>query len=113
MQSQDTQLAGGEPTPARPADKESVDKLFLDAAVARLQHAKDYTLAVAEAMPEDKYDFKPTKDEMSFSEQLLHLADRLDWLTSQYLYRETNESNPFKGPAAPYLSILNIWVRGA
>jgi hypothetical protein len=32
----------------RPAAREPVDQLFLDAAVARLQHAKAYTLAVAE-----------------------------------------------------------------
>lgn len=71
-------------------------------AVARLQHAKDYTLAVAELMPEDKYDFRPTKDEMSFAEQLLHLASRMTWLTSQYLFKETNEADPYKAPAAPF-----------
>ena len=84
------------------AQPEPVGKLYLDAAVTKLQHAKAYTLAMAELMPESKYGFKPVPEEMSFAEQLLHLGDNLDWLTSQYLYRESRESNPFKRPPAPY-----------
>lgn len=75
---------------------QSVGKLYLDAAVIKLQHAKAYTLAVAEAMPESKYGFKPTAEEMSFGEQLLHLAAILDWHTSTYIL---NEANPYKAPA--------------
>lgn len=73
-----------------------VGKLFMDAAISKLQHSKVYTLEVAEAMPANKYEFKPTKEEMNFAEQLLHLAQNLDWLTSQYLLKE---SSPFKEPA--------------
>ncbi|SRR5258708_1457606 len=63
------------------------DKLFIEAAISKLQHAKSYTLQVAEAMPENKYDFKPAREEMNFREQLLHLADNLEWLTSAYLLK--------------------------
>jgi uncharacterized damage-inducible protein DinB len=40
-----------------------------------MQHMKAYTLAIANQMPEDKYDFRPTKDDTvrSFGEQLKHL----------------------------------------
>ncbi|MAU70668.1 MAG: damage-inducible protein DinB [Pseudozobellia sp.] len=39
------------------------------------ERAKAYTLEYLEAMPADKYDFKPTEDIRSFSQQMLHLTD--------------------------------------
>ncbi len=66
------------------------DALFLTAALTKLQHAKEYTLKTAEAMPGERYNFKPTPEEMSFGEQLLHLASNLGWLTSEYLSQAKN-----------------------
>lgn len=37
-------------------------------------NAKDLTLAVADAMPADDYGFKPNPEEMSFGEQVAHIA---------------------------------------
>src|ERR1017187_1975646 len=37
--------------------------------------AGDYTLAIAEQMPAESYGFKPVPEEMSFAEQLVHIAD--------------------------------------
>lgn len=48
-------------------------------------HAKAYALKMAELMPETDYDFKPAPDEMSFRQQLLHLADNIVWLSTSYL----------------------------
>jgi len=67
------------------ATAQKVDSLFLDAAITKLQHSKEYTLKVANGMPEEKYSFKPVPDEMSFGEQLLHIAANLNWLTSSYI----------------------------
>lgn len=64
---------------------QKIDSLFLDAAITKLQNSKDYTLKVANLMPEEKYVFKPVPGEMSFGEQLLHLAENLNWLASAYL----------------------------
>jgi len=61
------------------------DSLFLNAAISKLQNSKEYTLKVATLMPEEKYGFKPVPDEMSFGEQLLHIAGNLNWLTSSYI----------------------------
>jgi uncharacterized damage-inducible protein DinB len=36
--------------------------------------ARDLTLAVAEAMPAENYDFKPNPEEMSFGEQIVHIG---------------------------------------
>jgi len=39
------------------------------------ERAKAYTKEYLEAMPEDGYSFKPTKEMRSFAQQMLHLAD--------------------------------------
>lgn len=39
------------------------------------ERAKAYTLEYMEAMPADKYDFKPTEDVRSFAQQMLHITD--------------------------------------
>ena len=67
------------------ATAQKIDSLFLDAAITKLQNSKEYTLKVANGMPEEKYSFKPVPDEMSFGEQLLHIASNLNWLTSSYI----------------------------
>jgi len=38
------------------------------------QISKEFTLAVAEAMPAESYDFKPNPDEMSFGQLMIHIA---------------------------------------
>jgi hypothetical protein len=51
-----------------------------DAAVSRSEYveawkaAKAYTLAVAEAMPSEGYNFQPTPDQFTFAVQMIHLA---------------------------------------
>jgi uncharacterized damage-inducible protein DinB len=40
---------------------------------------------MAALMPERDDDFKPVKEEMSFKEHLLHIADNINWLSSEYL----------------------------
>ncbi len=48
-------------------------------------NAKAYTMALAESMPAEKYDFRPVEGEMSFAEQLTHLSSNMVWLCSDYL----------------------------
>lgn len=38
------------------------------------QVAREFTLAVAEAMPAEGYDFKPNAEEMSFGQLMIHIA---------------------------------------
>lgn len=47
-------------------------------------NSKIYLIKMAESMPEDKYDFKPTAREMSFKEQLFHILDNMDWLSTTH-----------------------------
>ena len=44
-----------------------------------------YTLEVAELMPDTAYQFKPTEDQMTFQEQLLHICGNMTWLSTTYL----------------------------
>lgn len=39
------------------------------------QTTRDFTLAVADLMPADSYDFKPNAEEMSFGELMIHIGD--------------------------------------
>ena len=41
-------------------------------------------IAVAEAMPEARFNFKPTERQMSFKEQLIHIKENMDWLSNTY-----------------------------
>lgn len=69
---------------------QKIDSLFIAAAITKLQHSKEYTLKVANLMPDEKYMFKPTTGEMSFGEQLLHLSSNMGWLCSAYLNGSSN-----------------------
>lgn len=44
--------------------------------------AKEYTMEFAQAMPDDQYGFKPTKEVFSFADQLLHIAGSNYWFFS-------------------------------
>jgi uncharacterized damage-inducible protein DinB len=57
------------------AQQNSFSKDFLE----RWETSRQYMLSVAEAMPESEYGFKPTPEEMSFAEQLMHIAVVIDW----------------------------------
>ena len=52
---------------------------------ARWKNAAAYTLEVAEAMPAEAYTFRPTEDQMSFGEQLLHLTGNMVWISNSFL----------------------------
>ncbi|RMA65915.1 DinB family protein [Ulvibacter antarcticus] len=47
-------------------------------------NSRNYLLEVAEAMPEESFDFKPTERQMSFKEQLIHIKGNMDWLSTSY-----------------------------
>jgi len=52
------------------------------------ENSKTYLLQIAEDMPEEHYDFKPTEDQMSFKELLLHIKSNMDWLSAAYFSEE-------------------------
>lgn len=52
-------------------------EMYLTASIEKLNNAKTYTLKVAELMPAENYSYKPTPEQMSFAEQLIHLSSNL------------------------------------
>jgi len=52
---------------------------FIQDYLERLENSRIYLIQVAETMPEDKYDFKATPEEMSFAENLLHIGFAMNW----------------------------------
>lgn len=73
--------------------------LFVHAAHEKLQHAKIYTLEVADLMPAEDYIYQPTIEQMSFAEQLIHLSSNLKRLS----YKVSNFPEP-PPPLNPYLT---------
>lgn len=56
--------------------------------VEKWDNSKDYLVAVAQAMPEDKYDYKADAREMSFREQLFHIQENMNWLSTTHFSEE-------------------------
>jgi len=49
------------------------------------QEAREHCLAVAKAMPEDQYQYKPTEVSKTFAEQMVHIAYTIPLLTKRYV----------------------------
>lgn len=47
--------------------------------------AREHCLAVANAMPEELYSYKPTEVSKTFAEQLVHIAHTVELLTQRYV----------------------------
>src|SRR5215467_3985315 len=68
-----------------------------DAKAAVLKHLKtsrDFTLKVADQMPESSYDFKLTPPQMSFAEQMVHLSQAFDEYLSPFFGGTPNPAKP-------------------
>ncbi len=59
-----------------------------------LQTSRDFTLKVADQMPESTYDFKLTPPQMSFGEQMVHLSQAFDEFLSPLTGERPNPSKP-------------------
>ncbi|MDC8002429.1 DinB family protein [Aureisphaera galaxeae] len=68
-----------------------------EAFLEKWENSKNYLIAIAEAMPEEAYDFKPTERQMSFKEQLMHIKGNMDWLSNTY-FTDTKYKRDKKDP---------------
>lgn len=60
----------------------------ISAFLLKWENSKDYLLKIAESMPEENFNFKPTERQMSFQEQLLHIRGNMVWLSEKYFVDE-------------------------
>jgi len=72
------------------ADADNLKSIFLK----HLQTSRDFTVKVAEAMPEENYSFKLTPGQMSFGGQLTHLSQALIYFLSAFAGEKPNPGKP-------------------
>ncbi|HWF47971.1 MAG TPA: DinB family protein, partial [Bryobacteraceae bacterium] len=82
--------------PALSADDTAGHNKVVDELVKHWTTSKELSLAVANAMPEADYSFKATAGEMSFGEQMNHIAAA----DSYYCSTAAGTKGPFKGKPA-------------
>jgi uncharacterized damage-inducible protein DinB len=59
-----------------------------------LKTSREFTVKVAEAMPEADYSFKLTAPQMSFAEQMVHLSQGFDYFLSSFTGEKPNPPKP-------------------
>lgn len=90
---------------------QAIDTMFLKATITKLKNAKEYTLQVANLLPAEKYNYKPSKEEMEFGKQLLHISENLCWLSSSYLTDNKNPLTEADGKLTSKKDIITIVIK--
>lgn len=73
------------------------------------KQSKQFTLAVAEAMPAEFYTFKPNAEEMSFGEQMVHIAGSNVFRFHQITGADAPfDFNPAKPPTTDKQSVMKM-----
>jgi len=62
--------------------------------VKHLKTSRDFSLKVAEQMPEASYDFKLTPPQMSFAEQMIHLSQSLGFFLGPMSGEKASQAKP-------------------
>jgi len=62
--------------------------------VKHLKTSRDFTLKVADQMPESTYDFKLTPPQMSFAEQMIHLSQGFEYFVTPFSGAKPNPAKP-------------------
>src|SRR5687768_5704749 len=63
--------------------------------LSTLQNSQNYTIAVAEAMPETDYNFMPTDSVWTFGELINHIAYGISWWTDNYIKKVETPWDPW------------------
>ncbi|MBZ5726715.1 MAG: DinB family protein [Acidobacteriia bacterium] len=81
---------------ALPLSAQTANLLPMDDFLKDWKISKQFTIAVAEKMPAEFYDFKATPEEMSFGQQMIHIAGSL----FSRFHQMSGEKLPYSGPPA-------------
>ena len=75
--------------------------------LTKWENASQYTIDLIEAMPEEHFDFQPTPETRTFTEQVSHMVDNMTWLSTDYLGAEKFDA---KEPTtkAEYLEYMRL-----
>ena len=55
--------------------------------LSTIENSMGYTLAVAEAMPEDRYNFRPSSSVWNFLELMNHITYGIKWYSENYIQK--------------------------
>lgn len=84
------------------AEADNLKSIFLK----HLQTSEDFTIKVAEAMPDENYSFKLTPEQMSFGRQLTHLAQALGYFLSGFASEKPSPSKPASESKADVIAFV-------
>ncbi|MBZ5592102.1 MAG: DinB family protein [Acidobacteriia bacterium] len=73
-----------------------------------LKTSRDFTLKVAEQMPESDYNFKLTPPQMSFAEQLVHLSQGGEYFLSPIFGEKPNPAKPASMKKADVIAFVKM-----
>lgn len=76
------------------------------------EEARDHCLAVARAMPEELYSYRPTEVSKSFGEQMVHIAYTIELLTRRYVQGMEVTPNPPDAASLSKAEILAMLEKG-
>jgi uncharacterized damage-inducible protein DinB len=74
--------------------------------------AKSHCLAVAKAMPENLYSYKPTQVSKTFGEQMVHIAATVELLTQRYVQGMDVKSNTPDASKLTKKEIIKLLEKG-
>lgn len=75
-------------------ERNTTDTKVLESYTTLINGVKAYTLEIAEAMPADKYTFKPTDSVRSFGEQMAHIGMSSKFLLGMFIKGEPMPTDP-------------------
>lgn len=75
--------------------------------ITHLKVSKDFTVKVAQAMPESDYSFKLTSPQMSFGEQIVHLSQGLAYILSPFTGANPDPGKPASKSKADVIAFVN------
>jgi uncharacterized damage-inducible protein DinB len=73
-----------------------------------LATSRDFTIKVAEAMPESDYDFKLTPPQMSFAGQIVHLSQGFDYFLSPMMGEKPSPAKPKSMAKADVVAFVRV-----
>ena len=76
------------------------------------ENSKTYLVAIAEAMPPEKYDFKPTERQKGFQDQLMHIKSNMDWLSGTYFGGQSNKKNSGNNSKLTKEETIKLLIKG-
>jgi len=81
--------------------------------VKHLKTSRDFTLKVANQMPDKDFEFKLTPPQMSFAEQMVHISQGMDYFLSAFSGQKPNPPKPASLKKADVIAFMTKQFDGA